>query len=67
MLDQFSGNDILKELQENDELLHQGEGKESSGSDSEPSDDNLDTDDLSLVLPKSFIKKQKKRRKEPPE
>jgi hypothetical protein len=42
---------IMKELSENKALLKMGEGGSSSGSDSAPSEDNLDPAELIKSLP----------------
>ena len=42
---------LLHELQGNKELMFAGEGDSSSGSDSEPSDDNMDCHELVKQLP----------------
>lgn len=42
---------LLKELMKDQELLHQGEDEESSGSDSGPSDDNLEPSELAQFVP----------------
>jgi hypothetical protein len=42
---------IMTELSENKQLLKQGDGGSSSGSDSAPSEDNLDAADLIKNLP----------------
>lgn len=48
----FQENALLSEFMANDELVHAGEEEESSsGSDSDPSDDNLEVSELKQILP----------------
>jgi len=62
---------MVKELTQNKQLIKMtmgGEGN-SSGSDSEPSADNLDEDELAKITPVKLIKKpdmKKKEDKKPP-
>ena len=51
MLAGLNRGNLLKELMRDQELLHQGEDEESSGSDSEPSDDNLEPSELAQFIP----------------
>lgn len=50
-LTSLNRGNLLKELLKDPDLLHQGEGEESSGSDSEPSDDNLEPEELAQLIP----------------
>ena len=58
----ISKSDILTELTENEELL-QDNNEDTSGSESEPSEDNLDIETLKTLLPKPVAKKSKKNKK----
>jgi hypothetical protein len=63
LVDEFSRHDIVSELVNNETLLYQGEDDySSSGSDSEPSDDNLDKEDLAMIIPKRLIKTSVKKK-----
>lgn len=42
---------FFNELKENKELLKKGDGDSSSGSDSAPSDDNLEPEDIIKIMP----------------
>ena len=65
---QFNVDSLQKELAENKELIKMTEGKEdadgegSSGSDSDPSEDNLEEDEMAKIVP---IKIKKKKPVEP--
>jgi ribosomal protein L32 len=64
----YNIDSILKEMLEQDEILHNGEANiSSSGSDSEPSEDNLDEEELKKLIPLSVPskKKQEKPKKKP--
>ena len=55
----FNIDSILKEMLDKEEILHTGEENcSSSGSDSEPSEDNLDYEDLKNLLPVVAQKKK---------
>ena len=55
----FNIDSILKEMLDKEEILHTGEENcSSSGSDSEPSEDNLDYEDLKNLLPVAVQKKK---------
>ena len=67
----FNAEDITKELTQNKKLIKMTMGEEgnSSGSDSEPSADNMDEDELAKITPIKMIKKaelKKKEDKKPP-
>ena len=54
MFDKLNAGDIEKELTQNKELIKMTMGREdgaSSGSDSEPSVDNLDEEEIAKVVP----------------
>jgi hypothetical protein len=60
----FNVEDLTKELKENKELIKMTSGKEdgeeeSSGSDSEPSEDNLDAEEMSKIIPMKAPPKKK--------
>lgn len=56
----FNIDSILKEMLDKTEILHNGEENcSSSGSDSEPSEDNLDYNDLKNLLPVPMVVKKK--------
>jgi len=44
-------NILTEELKGNKKLLEQGEGDSSSGSDSAPSDDNLNPEEIAKIIP----------------
>ena len=67
----FNAEDMVKELTQNKQLIKMTMGEEgnSSGSDSEPSADNMDEDELAKITPIKLIKKaelKKKEDKKPP-
>ena len=64
----FNIDSIFQEMMEKDEVLHNGEENNcsSSGSDSEPSEDNLDFEDLKKLLPANIVKKKEKISKKKP-
>lgn len=67
----FNAEDITKELTQNKKLIKMTMGEEgnSSGSDSEPSADNLDEEELAKITPVKLVKKpelKKKEDKKPP-
>ena len=67
----FNAEDVVKELTQNKKLIKMTMGEEgnSSGTDSEPSADNLDEDEIAKILPVKIIKKpeiKKKEEKKPP-
>ena len=67
----FNAEDMVKELTQNKQLIKMTMGEEgnSSGSDSEPSADNMDEDELAKITPIKMIKKaelKKKEDKKPP-
>ena len=67
----FNAEDITKELTQNKKLIKMTMGEEgnSSGSDSEPSADNMDEDELAKITPVKLVKKpelKKKEDKKPP-
>lgn len=55
----ISRKNILEELKANKELLKDNEDDSSSGSDSDPSEDNLDMEETALVYPSSVPPKPK--------
>ena len=64
----FNIDSIFQEMMEKDEVLHNGEENNcsSSGSDSEPSEDNLAYEDLKKYLPSNLQKKKEKINKKKP-
>lgn len=55
---------ILGEMMEKEDILHNGEnGDSSSGSDSDPSEDNLEIEELRNLIPISYSAPQKKKEK----
>ena len=59
---QLNSDEILKELNDNKQLIKMTEGKEdgdgaSSGSESDPSEDNLEEDEIAKIVPLSAKKK----------
>lgn len=59
---------ILKELTDNKQLIKMTEGKEdgeggSSGSESDPSEDNLEEDEIAKIVPLSAKKKPNEKKK----
>lgn len=67
----YSLENILKEMLDKEEILYNGEANiSSSGSDSEPSEDNLDFEQLKELIPVSGISKKVKKiavKKKPPQ
>ena len=65
---QLNTDAILKELTENKQLIKMTEGKEdgdggSSGSESDPSEDNLEEDEIAKIVPLSAKKKPNEKKK----
>ena len=62
----FNAEDMVKELTQNKQLIKMTMGEEgnSSGSDSEPSADNMDEDELAKITPIKMIKKAEMKKKE---
>lgn len=61
---------LQKELKENKELIKMTEGKEegegeSSGSDSDPSEDNLEEEEMAKIIPIKLKKKKTDPKKKP--
>jgi DNA-directed RNA polymerase subunit M/transcription elongation factor TFIIS len=65
---EFNVDNILQEMMDKEEVLHNGEENNcsSSGSDSEPSEDNLNFEDLKKLLPSNVAKKKEKILKKKP-
>ena len=55
----FTKKDIIKELKENPELLEENDDDCSSGSESDPSEDNLDPEEICSVYPVTLAPKLK--------
>ena len=55
----FSKESILEELKSNQELLKDNNDNESSGSESDPSEDNLDPEEITTVYPVTLTPKPK--------
>ena len=53
--------EIIQELNEQKELMDLQEASENSGSDSNPSEDELNDEDLITLLPKSVLSKNQRR------
>ena len=65
---QLNTDAILKELTDNKQLIKMTEGKEdgdggSSGSESDPSEDNLEEDEIAKIVPLSAKKKTNEKKK----
>lgn len=65
---QLNSDAILKELTENKQLIKMTEGKEdgdggSSGSESDPSEDNLEEEEIAKIVPLSAKKKPNEKKK----
>lgn len=58
-------SDLLNELKNNKELLEDNAENESSGSDSDPSEDNLEPDEFAEILPVSIRRKNIVEKKRP--
>ena len=58
-ISQYSKNSILHELRSNKDLLKDNENDSSSGSESDPSEDNLDPEEVNTVYPVTLTPKPK--------
>ncbi|CAG9316427.1 unnamed protein product [Blepharisma stoltei] len=57
-------DEILNEMMQKEDILHNGEdGEDSSGSDSDPSEDNLEIEELRNLVPLSYSAPTKKKEK----
>jgi hypothetical protein len=69
---ELNSDAILKELTENKQLIKMTEGKEdgdggSSGSESDPSEDNLEEEEIAKIVPLSAKKKPAEKKKSLPD
>ena len=65
----INANDVIKELTQNKQLIKMTMGKddgESSGSDSEPSADNLEESEMAKIVPTAEVVKPPEPKKEEP-